>query len=100
MQIDSWLAIGGMALVTYLTRISGPLLVSLVQGNQRLESCLTQLPGSILAALLAPLIFAAGTAEVLAAAVTLIVSVTAKNMPLALVAGVGTVATLRYFFGM
>lgn len=100
MQIDSWLAIGGMALVTYLTRISGPFLVGLVQGNQRLELCLAQLPGSILVALLAPLVFAAGTAEIVAAAATLIVSVTTKNMPLALIAGIGTISAFRYVFGM
>lgn len=99
MELDSWLAIIGMALVTYFTRISGPWLVGLVKGNTRLEACLAQLPGSILTALLAPLVFAAGTAEIIAAAITLTVSVTLKNMPAALVAGVGSVALLRYFIG-
>lgn len=91
MPIDSWLAIGGMALVTYTTRISGPLLVHLVRGNQRLEACLSKLPGSILTALLAPLVFAAG--------VTLIIALGTRSMPLALVAGVGSVALLRHLFG-
>lgn len=95
MPVDSWLAIGGMALITYLTRISGPLLVHLVRGNQRLEACLSKLPGSILTALLAPLVFAAGPAEFLAAGMTLIVALGTKSMPLALVAGVGSVALLR-----
>ncbi|MFP4517718.1 MAG: AzlD domain-containing protein, partial [Desulfovibrionales bacterium] len=45
---DSLLAILGMALVTYLTRVIGPFLVPLVRGNQRLEGCLAKLPGSIL----------------------------------------------------
>lgn len=100
MPLDSWLAIIGMAVVTYLTRIGGPLLVRLVRGNSRLEGCLGQLPGSILAALLAPLVFAAGSAEVVAAGVTLLVAVFVRNMPLALVAGVGVVALLRHFAGM
>lgn len=97
MQLDSWLAIGGMGLVTYLTRISGPFLVSFVQGNQRLEYCLERLPGSILAALLAPLVFASGSAEVVGAVGTVIVALSIKNMPIALIAGVGIVALLRYF---
>ena len=100
MPLDSWLAILGMALVTYLTRIGGPLLVRLVRGNQRLEACLGQLPGSILAALLAPLVFAAGPAEVVAAGATLLVAVFSRSMPLALIAGVGAVALLRNGFGM
>ncbi|MFW6324589.1 MAG: AzlD family protein [Desulfovibrionales bacterium] len=93
-------AIFGMAVVTYLTRISGPFLVRLVQGNQRLEACLSRLPGSILAALLAPLVFAAGPAETMAAGLTILVSLKTRSMPLALVAGVGSVALLRHFLGL
>jgi uncharacterized membrane protein len=100
MTMDSLLAILGMALVTYLTRVSGPLLVPLVRGNQRLEGCLAKLPGSILAALLAPLVFAAGPTEAVAAGVTLLISLKTRSMPLALVAGVGAVAILRALFGM
>jgi len=94
-QTDSLLAIGCMALVTYLTRVSGPFLVRLLRGDRRLEACMARLPGSILAALLAPLALAAGPAEALAACITLAVALRLKNMPLALVAGVGAVALLR-----
>lgn len=97
MGTDSLLAILGMAAVTYLTRISGPYLVRLVQGNQRLEACLERLPGSILVALLAPLVFASGSAEIVGAAVTVAVTLRTRAMPVALAAGVGTVAILRYF---
>lgn len=95
MPPDSLLAIVGMALITYLTRIGGPLLVRLVRGNQRLEACLARLPGSILAALLAPLVLAAGPYEAVASAITLVVSLTTRSMPLALLAGVTTIALLR-----
>ncbi len=95
MQTDSLLTILGMAVVTYLTRISGPWLVKLVQGNQRVEACLSRLPGSLLTALLAPLVFAVGTAEAIASGVTLLVSLKFKNMPLALVIGVGSLVLLR-----
>ncbi|MFW6236218.1 MAG: AzlD family protein [Desulfovibrionales bacterium] len=54
MTQDSLLAILGMALVTYLTRVIGPFLVPLVRGNQRLEGCLAKLPGSILVVLRPP----------------------------------------------
>ncbi|MBG0789975.1 MAG: AzlD domain-containing protein [Desulfovibrionaceae bacterium] len=85
-----------MALVTYLTRIGGPPLVRLVRGNRRMEACLARLPGSILAALLAPLVFAVGPAEAAASAVTLLVSVKFRSMPLALVAGVWAVVIFRH----
>lgn len=98
MPIDSLLAILGMALVTYLTRISGPMLVRLVRGNHKLEACLSQLPGSILAALLAPLVFTVGPAEAIASAITLLVSIWYRNMPLALVAGVGSLVIIRHLF--
>jgi uncharacterized membrane protein len=96
MQTDSLLAIIGMAVVTYLTRISGPWLVRLVQGNHRVEACLSRLPGSILAALLAPLVFAVGAAEAMASAITLLVSLKFRNMPLALIAGVGSLVLIRH----
>jgi uncharacterized membrane protein len=97
MQTDSLLAILGMAAVTYLTRVSGPWLVRLVQGNRRVEACLSRLPGSILTALLAPLVFTVGTAEAIASGVTLLVSLRFRNMPLALAAGVGSLVLLRHF---
>ena len=56
---------------------------------------LARLPGSILTALLAPLVLAAGPNEAVASAVTLGVSIATKSMPLALLAGVATVALLR-----
>ena len=96
MQTDSLLAIVGMAVVTYLTRISGPWLVRLVQGNQRVEACLSRLPGSILTALLAPLVFAVGTAEAVASAITLLISLKFRNMPLALIVGVGSLVLIRH----
>ncbi|EGB13672.1 branched-chain amino acid transport [Pseudodesulfovibrio mercurii] len=96
MGTDSLIAILGMAAVTYLTRIAGPWLVRLVQGNQRVEACLSRLPGSILAALLAPLVFAVGTAEAVASGVTLVFALRFRNMPLSLVAGVGSLILLRH----
>lgn len=96
MPTDSLIAILAMAAVTYLTRISGPWLVRLVQGNARVEACLSRLPGSILSALLAPLVFAVGTAEAVASGITLLVALRFRNMPLSLVAGVGSLAVLRH----
>lgn len=96
MRTDSLVAILAMAAVTYLTRIGGPWLVRLVQGNPRLESCLSRLPGSILTALLAPLVFASGSAEAMASGVTLFTALRFRNMPLSLAAGVGSLIVLRH----
>jgi uncharacterized membrane protein len=61
------LAIAGMALVTYATRISGLFLGRRVPVPPWLERLLTAMPGAILVSLVAPAIVDAGIAGVVAA---------------------------------
>ena len=60
---DTWLAITGMALATYLTRLGGIWLVARVTMTPRLERWLNHLPATILVAIVAPLVLAGDLPE-------------------------------------
>ena len=89
------LTILGMALVTYATRAGGFWLMGLVSPSPRVEAWLKQIPGAVLVALIAPTVLASSIAETLAAIATLLVAVRTKNVLIAMLVGVSTVAFLR-----
>lgn len=89
------LAIAGMAVATYLTRISGYWLVS-KRGTPgpRVLAALNAVPGSVLAALIAPVALATGAAETIAAVVTIGLATRLPALA-AVIGGATTVAVLR-----
>ena len=89
------LTILGMALVTYATRAGGFWLMGLVTPSTRVETWLKQIPGAVLVALIAPTILASSIAETLAAIATVLVAIRTKNVLIAMLVGVATVALLR-----
>jgi uncharacterized membrane protein len=89
------LAILGMAAATYATRAGGLWLVSRVALSPRAEAWLRQIPGAVLAAIVAPAVFSGGPAEALAAAATALVAARTRNLLLAVAVGVGAVFVLR-----
>ena len=89
------LTILGMALVTYATRAGGFWLMGLVTPSPRVETWLKQLPGAVLVALIAPTILASSIAETLAAIATVLVAIRTKNVLIAMLVGVATVALSR-----
>ena len=89
------LTILGMALVTYATRAGGFWLIGLVTPSPRVETWLKQIPGAVLVALIAPTILASSIAETLAAIATVLVAIRTKNVLIAMLVGVATVALLR-----
>jgi uncharacterized membrane protein len=89
------LTILGMALVTYATRAGGFWLMGLVTPSPRVEAWLKQIPGAVLVALIAPTIFSSSIAETLAALATMLVAIRTKNVLIAMLVGVATVALLR-----
>jgi uncharacterized membrane protein len=82
-----------MAAATYLTRVFGFWLVSLVSIRGRARAALEAVPGAVLTAAIAPMVIA-GPAEAVAAVATLAI---ARYAPVivAVVGGVATVAALR-----
>lgn len=91
----SLLALAGMAVGTYLTRISGFLLLGHLRPQGRFGAALDALPGAVLIALVAPQVAAGGMLMWAASAVTV---VAARRLPtlLAILAGVATLLLLRW----
>ena len=94
--MDYWslLTILGMAVVTYLTRIGGDLLMRNKTLGARATAALDAVPAAILTAVIAPSVLAAGPAEALAGLIT---AVAAFRLPLlaTIVLGVGSLVVLR-----
>ncbi|MFW6076467.1 MAG: AzlD family protein [Hyphomicrobiales bacterium] len=91
-------AIAGMAIVTYLNRVSGLVLVRFVRLEGRTKAALDALPPAILMAVIAPMALTEGPAETAAAGITVIA---AMRLPLiaAVVIGVASVVALRHLIG-
>ncbi len=100
MNIDpaTFLAIVAMAVITWLTRVSGLWLVRFVPKGGRGAAALEAVPAAVLMSVIAPMVFMTGVPESLAAAITLLV---ALRLPLiaAVFAGVGSVVMLRMLLG-
>jgi uncharacterized membrane protein len=94
-DMPTLLAILGMAIATYATRLSGFVLLSGFSPRGRLKAALDALPPAILMAVIAPTVFITGPAETIAAGVTAIAAY--KRVPLAatIVVGVVSVVVLR-----
>jgi uncharacterized membrane protein len=88
-------AIAGMALATYLCRISGVALMGLVPLTPRVRRGLAALPGSIVVATVLPLIERTGLAAGLALAASLGMMLWRRNEILALAAGLAVVTVAR-----
>lgn len=84
----------GMALVTWLCRMTGYALARRVAITGRAKAALEAMPPAILTAIIAPMAFSEGIPEAVAAAVTVL---TALRLPtlVAVVAGVATVVLMR-----
>ncbi len=94
-EILTLITIVGMALVTYATRAGGFWLMGLVSPSPRIEAWLKQIPGAVLVAIIAPTVLASSVAETLAAIATVLVVIRTKNVLIAMLVGITTVALLR-----
>ena len=89
------LAIGAMALATYLCRIAGAVIMSRVRITPRIERGLRALPGSIILATILPVALDNGLPAILALAVTMATMVTVRSELASLVTGLGALAIIR-----
>jgi uncharacterized membrane protein len=92
------LAIVGMALVTYATRIGGWLAVRRVVPSGRARAALEAVPGAVLAAVIAPMAIVTGPAETLAAVITVVCSLKLPRL-ICVAIGVAAVVALRAALG-
>jgi uncharacterized membrane protein len=93
------LAILGMALATYATRVAGLFLMRGVMVKGRLKAALDALPPAILTAAIAPTILTTGLPETIAAALTASSAILRLPLILTVILGVGSVVALRYLIG-
>lgn len=89
------LAIIGMALATYATRVSGLYLMRGVTVKGRLKAALDAMPPAILMAVIAPTILTTGIAETIAAAITATAAFMRLPFIVTILVGVISVVLLR-----
>lgn len=89
------LAILGMAVATYATRVSGFYLLRGLNMTGRAKAALDALPPAILMAVIAPVVLATGIAETVAAAITAAAAYMKLPLVVVIVIGVASVVGLR-----
>jgi uncharacterized membrane protein len=98
MTPDGWfiyIAILGMGLATYATRLAGYVLLSGKQISGQLKTALEAVPPAILTAVIAPTVFLQGPAEMISGAITLVAAILKLPLLVTIGIGVGSVALLR-----
>ena len=91
----SAVAIAGMALVTFLCRIAGVVVMSRVTITPKIERGLRALPGSIIMATILPAVLDAGPPAIVGVAAAVIVMALTRIDMVSLAAGLGTIALFR-----
>ena len=91
----SVLAIAAMALVTFLCRIAGVVVMSHVRITPRIERGLRALPGSIILATILPVAMDNGWPAIAALAAAIVAMAVTRIDIVGLLAGLGTLAVIR-----
>lgn len=99
MPTEALIAILAMAVVTFAIRAGGLLLADRLPATGFVAAWMRHIPGAVLAALIAPAIADGGPAEFAAAIVTAAAYLLARNLLVAMIAGVGAVYLLRLLLG-
>ena len=89
------LAIIGMGVATYLTRLSGFYLLRGLNLSGPMKAALDALPPAVLMAVIAPMILATGLAESIAAAITAVAAFFRLPLAVTIVVGIVSVVALR-----
>jgi uncharacterized membrane protein len=99
-MIDGWTfaTIVMMALVTYLTRIGGYLVLGGRALSPRTMTVLDTAPGCVLIAVIAPVFATGRTADLIALSLTMVAATRLPLLPTVLI-GVGSAALARYAVG-
>ncbi len=95
-EISSALALGVIAVVTYITRVGGLVIMSRMSITKRIERSLGALAGSVLVAIVAPATLEgdlAAKAAVVAAIVTMLLT---RNAALAMGTGLVAAVAIRF----
>jgi branched chain amino acid efflux pump len=95
-SVSTVLAIAGMAVVTYATRIGGLFFADKLQLKGKAKAAFDEIPAAVLVSVIAPTVLTTGAAETIAALITVFA---ARRLPLLMVVVVGVIAVvvLRLF---
>jgi uncharacterized membrane protein len=99
MSPEALITILGMALVTFAIRAGGLLVANRLPQTGFVARFLRNIPGAVLAALIAPALMTGGVAEIVAAAATAIVFLVTRSLLPAMAAGVAAVYLARMLLG-
>jgi uncharacterized membrane protein len=99
MSVEALVTILGMAAVTYAIRAGGLLIAGRLPQRGFAARLMRNIPGAVLAALVAPALVSGGIIEAVAAALTALVFVLTRSLLPAMVAGVGAVYFGRMLLG-
>jgi uncharacterized membrane protein len=99
MQLDPFLAILGMAVVTFAIRAGGFLLANRLPSTGFVAAWMRHIPGAVLASLVAPAVASGGLPEWVAAAATALAWLLTRNLLPAMAAGVVTIYLMRLALG-
>ncbi len=95
-HFTTFLAIIGMGIATYSTRLSGLLLMRGVVVQGRLKAALDAVPPAVLMAVITPTVFMTGKAETIAAAVTGAVAFFRLPLLVVILSGIFSVVLFRH----
>lgn len=101
MELDptTLLAIAGMALATYATRIGGFAFMRFMHVKGRMKAALEAMPAAILMSVIAPSVAATGVAETLAAAIAAGAAMLRLPLIAVVIIGMASVVALRMALG-
>ncbi|WNJ88626.1 AzlD family protein [Bosea sp. 685] len=91
LSVPTILAIIGMAIVTYATRIGGLFFADKLQFKGKAKAAFDEIPAAVLVSVIAPAVLTTGPAETIAALITILC---ARRLPLIAVVIVGVVAVV------
>lgn len=86
-EFSAYTAILVIAVVTFVTRFCGPVLMLTVRPSAKVERFLEALPASVIAALVATVVIQAGLREAVVVVVAALVMLAIKNKTWAMIAG-------------
>ncbi len=99
MSSSALLAILGMGIATYLTRLSGFYLLRGLNVSGPMKAALDALPPAVLMAVIAPVILTTGWAESVAAAITAVAAFVRLPLTVTILTGIMSVVALRLVLG-
>ena len=100
MSVETLIAILGMAAVTYAIRAGGFLIAERLPSAGFMALWMRNIPGAVLAALIAPEVLKGGPAAWIATAAATLVYLTTRNVFATIVGGVLATFLLRRFAGL